>query len=717
MSLGAYGVLANLGSPAAAAWAALSPRMRKHLTERLGWSLPAIEPGALWLHAASLGEGQAAAAVAAGASTRWPELPLLRTATSDTGRDQVLPVDQSGCLPLDLPWLQRRFIRRTRPRALVLVEGELWPGLISASRGHLPVAVLGLRVGEGTRRLARLAPGLFRGMASRVSSWSARDEGDAQWLRQQLGFEVSVIGDLKLEAPVPPPALCFEGPMLLAGSTRPGDEQALLRAWAGLTLRPQLVLAPRHAERFAEVSQLLAGSELRWGLRSELEGPSVPPELEVLVLDSVGELASLYHLADAAFVGGTFDPAVGGHSAAEAVRAGTCVVHGPHTSANAASFRAAQSFPASGPEQLREALRDALAAPRPAAGHGQAVQRALSQLEPLAAARVPAEASHRPLARPLVPAYRLVAGLRARRDRLAAPCPVISVGALASGGTGKTPVVRHILGLLERRGLKVAVLSRGYRRSARGPHLREGYEGQGTALGLGDEPAMLVRSGAMVISCPDRLLGARRAVELGAQLCLLDDGFQQRDLQVDLDIVTIDAQRPLAGGMLPEGELREPLGALGRAGVVWFNHGQPSEQLLQHAGSAQIVQASTVPLGWVHRGAQLPLEAGPRGRVAVAAGIAQPGRLLRLLRRLGLVLAVRLLYRDHVCWDEDDLVEVRRRAGALPIVTTEKDLVRLPEDFPCWALRVGLTIEKGQAELECILERFLDKHGLIGEST
>jgi 3-deoxy-D-manno-octulosonic-acid transferase len=710
-----YGLASGVALPAAALWAAVNPRTRAHWLERLGWTLPAVEPGALWLHAASLGEGQAAAAVAAGLSVHAPELPLLRTATSETGRAQVLPVDELRCLPLDAPWLQRRFVRRVRPRALVLVEGELWPGLLMACAGRVPVAVLGLRVGEGTRRLASRFPGLWRAMMATVGHWSARDGDDVTWLAEQLGREVPVIGDLKLEAPIEPAVLRFPQPPILAGSTRAGDEAALLEAWRSLDARPQLVLAPRHASRFDEVATLIEDTGLRWGRRSALEGPEVPAGIEILLLDSVGELAGLYPLARVAFIGGTFDSAIGGHSAAEAARAGVPVVHGPENHANAGSFDTASCFAAAGPSQLPQALAAALEAARPEPARGEAVDRALDFLAPLLASPLPPEAPHRPWARPLVPVYRALSARRARRPRQAAPCPVISVGNIASGGTGKTPVVRHLWALLAARGVKAAVVSRGYRRSARGPFLRHSDGEPASGAGLGDELAMLAGDGALVVSCPDRLLAVRKAAELGAEVCLLDDGFQQRDVAVDLQVVTVDARHPTAGGLLPAGELREAPSALARADLLWVNHGILEPGFESLAGDASRVSAVLTPVGWLHRGQELPLAAGPTGRVAVLAGIARPEGLLRQLRHMGLVPTQRLLYRDHPSWSDADLAAFRALAESTPLVSTEKDLARLPEDLPCWALRVRLEVQQGEQALATMLSEFLVNHG-IGEA-
>lgn len=711
----AFGLASGAVLPAAWAWAALHPRMRKHWAERVGWTLPAVEPGALWLHAASLGEGQAAAALAQGLSERWPELPLLRTASSDTGREQVLPVDDVRCLPLDMPWLQRRLLRRARPRALALVEGELWPGLLMACRGRIPVAMVGLRAGEGTRRLAARSPGLWRAMLGSIASWSARDAESAAWLEPWLGEAPRVIGDLKLEAPALAPSLRFGRPVLLAGSTRPGDEAALIAAWGQLEARPLLVIAPRHAERFDTVTELMTASGRRWARRSGLPGAEVPVELELLLLDSEGELGSLYAQAVAAFVGGTFDPAIGGHSAAEAARAGCPVVHGPEIHANAASFGQATSFPAARREDLRPALVAALAAVRPRPVQGRAVARALEQLEPLATAPVPPEVAYRPVGWPLAPAYRLASRLRSRRPRAPAPCPVISVGNIASGGTGKTPAVRWLLEAVRRLGVKPAVVSRGYRRIARGPWLRDSQDGPPRGAWLGDELAMLARDGFLAVSCPDRARGVARAVELGARICVLDDGLQQRDVAVDLDVITVDALRPEAGGPIPVGDRREGLTSLGRADVIWCKHGALPAKLVALAGGAVRVESALRPVGWIHQGELRPLTAGPTGCVAAVAGIAQPGAFLRSLRRLGLVIGTRHLSSDHAWRSPQEIEELRRLAARMPLVTTEKDLTRLPDDLPAWAPRMELVIDRGEAELDALLDDFLRERGLIGE--
>jgi len=553
-----------------------------------------------------------------------------------------------------------------------------------------------------------------------VWGWSAGDDRDAAWLEQRLGRPVPVVGDLKAEAPFKQASLRLSRVRIIAGSTRPGDEAALLRALPCLPGRPLLVLAPRHRERFDEVAQLLARSGLTWQRRSQLERPRLPEGTRVLLLDTVGELAGLYEGASAAFVGGSFDASIGGHSAAEAARAAVPVVHGPQVSSNASSFARARCFPAVEPGELAGALAAAMQAERPAPALGAAAERALDLIAPLAAAPVPPGSWHRPLAWPLVPAYRAAAALRRRRARATGPLPVISVGNLASGGTGKTQVVGLLARRLRALGLKPAVLSRGYGRAPGGPTLRDSVAGPADGAFLGDEPAMLATQGLLVVSCPDRLQGAGRARELGADLVLLDDGLQQRQLAVDLDLVVLDAREPLAGGPIPVGELREPPEALRRADLLWVNHGPLPASLQRFSPpDGALVLARTVARGWRdHGGGWLPLHQGPKGEVLVLAGIARPGGFLRGLRGLGLLPAVRELYPDHQRWTAAQLQRVRHRAGGLPIVTTEKDLARLPASLGALALVVELELLSGAAALDQRLRGFCRQHDLaVGEGS
>lgn len=712
-----YGGLAPALLVAGAAWTALHPSTRGHLRERTGGVLPPVAPGALWFHAASLGEGRVAEPVLVALGRSHPRLPLLRTATSEAGRKQVLPVDARACLPLDAGPLPGRLVRRLRARALVLVEGELWPGLLAACQGVLPIYALAFRVGEGTRRWARWAPRRFSRLCSRVHRWSARDEDSARWLEQHVGRPVPVIGDLKAEIAFSPPPLRWEGEAVVAGSTREGDEAAVLDAWRTLRPSPLLILAPRHLRRQRAVERLLEGAGVRWRRRSEL-GDRVPSHLEVVLLDVEGELRDLYPQARVAVIGGTWDPRIGGHSAAEPRAAGIPVVHGPHTGANASSFEGERTWLAPKREALAVALEGALhAPPPPVPPPAGSTERALRFLAPALERPVPPEVPHRPGLQPLVPLYVAARGLHRRAIRpQEVGIPVIAVGSLVSGGAGKTPLAWWLWRALEARGWRTAVLYRGYRRTRRGPEVRVAQGPGADATRLGDEAAWMAREGAWVVSAPDRYAAAREAERRGANAILLDDGLQQRRLAVDLPIWVVDAAEPLGGGRIPVGERREPLRTLARAALcVAVDGALPPTVAARLSATTRDVRARRVAVGWVvaGQGAKrepkvVPVASLPPQPVDVLAGIARPASFLRMIRTLGHMPVRVTVLRDHAPISRGAWRRIRGQ-GRRPLVTTEKDRVRLPGGGGpgVFALRVELRLEQGEEALVEALENLL----------
>ena len=241
-------------------------------------------------------------------------------------------------VPLELPGLAYASVRRARIALLVLLETELWPALITgAARAGARVVVVGARISDRTLPRYRLLRPLLGPALRCLDAVGAQTELYAERFRA-LGVpeaRVSVLGDLKLDRTVPEavPAELDEalgpGPLLVGGSTHPGEEEALLAAWA--MLREQgarelrLVLAPRHPERAGQVLDAVRRENASARLRS-----MGPGDAEVVVLDTLGELAALYLRADLVFVGGTLAP-VGGHNLVEPVAAGRVVVVGPHT--------------------------------------------------------------------------------------------------------------------------------------------------------------------------------------------------------------------------------------------------------------------------------------------------------------------------------------------------------------------------------------------------
>jgi 3-deoxy-D-manno-octulosonic-acid transferase len=327
-------------APILGAGAALRPAWREGWRERLG-AAPRFARAPIWLHVASVGELHAALPLADALERRGDGV-LVSTFTPSARRllARERPGRAATLAPLDHPWCAGRALARVRPRALVLVETELWPAWIrSAERTGVPVAVVSGRISDRSfARYAKLAR-YFGPTFARISAVGARSVVDRERFLA-LGAHpdrVVVTGDLKSHAgAAPEPASDLRealgpAPWIVFGSTHPGEEALLLDA---LGLAPELadvgvVLAPRHLRRAPEVLELCRERGRAVSLRSRLSGQPLAPG-GVLVLDSFGELAGLYALARVAVIGGTFAP-VGGHNPLEASRFGVPVLHGPST--------------------------------------------------------------------------------------------------------------------------------------------------------------------------------------------------------------------------------------------------------------------------------------------------------------------------------------------------------------------------------------------------
>lgn len=279
---------------------------------------------------------------------------------------------------------------------------------------------------------------------------------------------------------------------------------------------------------------------------------------------------------------------------------------------------------------------------------------------------------------------------------VSAPVPVLSVGNLCIGGAGKTPVVLALGERLLRAGHRPAVLSRGYGALAEGPRVVS--DGKSVLLEAGrggDEPVLLARRlpDLRVVCGPDRAEVARIAVsDLGADVLLLDDGFQHRRLRRDLDVVVLDASNPFGNGhCLPRGPNREPARALSRAGLVWLTHADRAsptrlEELRATARSftgRDPVESRHAPRevldGSLERSFGLASLSG--ARLGLITGVARPESVLRTVESLGASVVLSRDYPDHHRFTEAELAEAlaaAEAAGARELVTTEKDAVRLP---------------------------------------
>jgi 3-deoxy-D-manno-octulosonic-acid transferase len=302
----------------------------------------------IWVHAVSVGEVLAVADLIDRMRVQFPQHRVLVTTTTDTG--QALACKRFGeenvfYFPLDFAFAIRPYLRMLRPELVVLAETEFWPNFLRlAHSSGARIAVVNARISDRSWPKYRRFQWALRKMLAQVDLFLAQTQEDSERLRSigAAATRVQVTGNLKFDVspPAPPPiaeelrqALAAEGagPVLVCGSTVEGEEPPLLKAFQNLRVQHPgavMILAPRHPERFDDVAILLGQLELPFSRRSRWQRD--PLAGGILLLDSLGELAALYALADLAFVGGSLVPR-GGHNIIEPAQYGVAIVVGAHT--------------------------------------------------------------------------------------------------------------------------------------------------------------------------------------------------------------------------------------------------------------------------------------------------------------------------------------------------------------------------------------------------
>jgi tetraacyldisaccharide 4'-kinase len=291
--------------------------------------------------------------------------------------------------------------------------------------------------------------------------------------------------------------------------------------------------------------------------------------------------------------------------------------------------------------------------------------------------------------------------------------PVISIGNITTGGTGKTPLVEYVARTLASHGKKVCILTRGYGR--KDPHLQvivsDGYGVLASPSEAGDEPYLLatkLTGRAAVISSADRIAAGQEAIkDFGTDVFVLDDGFQHLRIARDLNIVCIDATNPWGGGrLLPYGRLRESLDGLKRADCVVLTRCDQVEnvealrdEVSQLTGGRPIFESRMRPLRVVS------LKNGPAtvalpGRVGAFCAVGNPSSFFESLARLGYELGLERAFADHHAYsqsDVDELNQLAQQTGANELITTAKDAVKLKGmafTVPCYVLEIEIAIDE-----------------------
>lgn len=356
--------------------------------ERLGGLLPLGSDGhpVIWIHCVSVGETQAARPVAGRLLAAYPYHRLVVSTTTLTGQRIAREVfgNQAARIiyfPFDWRWTVRRALNAIQPSAVLIMETELWANFLRECRARkIPVALINGRISPRSMRNYRRIRFLMRRVVNNLSLALMQSAEDAMRIIE-LGLareRVHITGNVKFDAAPPQSALTeildarfrfsqSSRPLLIAASTHDGEETLLLRAFVELdkrdaSLRPRLLIAPRHPERFEAVARLLQTSTLEWVRRSDAPA-AIDAECDAVLLDTIGELTAAYPLAIVVFVGGSLVPH-GGHNILEPAALGRAIVTGAHTAnfdSIVQAFLAAEAImqlPAASDEEIVSALAD-----------------------------------------------------------------------------------------------------------------------------------------------------------------------------------------------------------------------------------------------------------------------------------------------------------------------------------------------------------------------
>jgi 3-deoxy-D-manno-octulosonic-acid transferase len=327
------------------------PGYRQHIGERLGfYDHFARQPASplIWVHAVSVGETRAAQPLIDSLLATYPQHKILLTHMTATGRatGQQLFAAQAerviqGYFPYDTGWMCARFLRHFKPQICILMETEVWPNMVrQCVRAGVPVMLANARLSARSLRRGQRFGVILLEAAAGIDCVAAQSEQDAERLRLFGAREVHVTGSIKfdVEAPAEMIALGREWrtqfghrPVLLCASTREGEEELILDALAKLVDRNFLiVIVPRHPQRFDEVATMISTRGFAMQRRSMLDAAVVAADTDVVLGDSMGEMAAYYAACETAFIGGSLLP-LGGQNLIEACALGIPVLIGEHT--------------------------------------------------------------------------------------------------------------------------------------------------------------------------------------------------------------------------------------------------------------------------------------------------------------------------------------------------------------------------------------------------
>ncbi|MBV9443241.1 MAG: tetraacyldisaccharide 4'-kinase [Acidobacteriaceae bacterium] len=745
-------------------------------------------PGSVWLHAVSVGEVLSAPPLIRALRDHVPRAAIYLSTSTIAGR-KAAEREVSGLVngifyaPIDYVSCIRRTLSAIRPSLLVILETEIWPNLYNeARRAGCGLALANARISGRAWPRYKLFCSFFRLILRLAQLVFVQSQTDYNRYRE-LGADpsrLSVEANLKYDAATAsglPPFGTFgaEHVWIAASTVGPNErgsiekhdideDDLVIDTFAQLAKEfPKLllILAPRQPARFDLVAAKLKKSGVSFLRRTHLlaDSEALVALPGILLLDSLGELARAYNLAHVVFVGGSLAPR-GGHNIIEPAAAGLPVVVGPHMEnfeAITADFRESRALvQIANPAELCPSLCRLLINLSEARNLGNRA-RHLVELKRGASERIAEKLAalyfvsqyrttynflSRQFLNVLAAIWRVGGDARRRRSERAASCakplgaPVISIGGITMGGSGKAPFTIYLAGRLKARHYNPAILTRGYRRRSPSANLILPSGTAARAAFTGDEAQIFLRAAV----CPVGIGSSR--YETGrillaqipqTDMLLLDDGFQHARLRRSVDIVLIDAFDPFGRyHVFPLGRLREPLSALSRADILVITRAETSlhfnaikDQLRSYNNVAPVFRASLRIKGWRDGRTGSPIGQLPSSRVAAFCGLGSPANFFHALESLGLEIVFRWSFSDHHAYRPLEIARLAHQArlnGASVLVTTEKDTFNFPLEIDsvlqgldvAW-LEVEMRVEEESA-LFATIDRVL-RHRASGPHT
>lgn len=786
----------------------------------------------VWIHGASVGEIVATSPLVKEIKARMPEKKVLVSAFTVGGYNmakQIIPeADDIIYFPLDFPFVASSVVRRVHPGIFMPVETELWPNFLRTIKElHIPVMMVNGRISEKSMKNYRYLYGIWDDMLNTVTRFCMQSRIDADYITH-LGADskkIFVTGNTKFDqtyAEVTPEDLAAYKkelgiedayPVIVAGSTHPSEEDAVLEAFRDVRKeypKARLVIAPRKTSRSEEIKRLAKKFGYETGFRSKLKGTASPrPQDPVLLIDTIGELGRIYAVGDVIFVGGSLVHH-GGHNVLEPAAHAKPILVGPSMENFKDSYSLLSKIGAcrmiKNTAELTQAILeitkdDALRKKMGDASiqvirenRGAAI-RSIDSLQNLLELNTPPQTFHADyivntrnfneagggglkhsdaLVQYLfqvahgtdIPFYgwlllgflRLLSylyefGVRfilwlykmglLKTKKL--NCCVISIGNITVGGTGKTPTAQKVARMVRDMGYRVVILNRGYR-----SHwdkelgvVSDGKKIYMTAYEAGDEAYLMAKTlpGIPVVIGKDREVTGQYAVDkLGAQVIIMDDGYQHWQLQRNLDIVLVDTLSCFGNGsVLPRGTLREPLEDLNRASMILLTKTDQSSLLsrtqlcdvINHYNKqAPVIGSIHHPLNFVeiadwykdiHVNVK-DLSELKGQKVMVFSAIGNPSSFEQTLASCGLDILEAIRYPDHHDYGMLEMQYISERAKelkAVALITTGKDAVKIPTEFiyfnrdiPLYILNMDIMINDNNEVFTDMIAKSVAKEGV-----